>query len=104
MERAIKLFANGQMLLSDINTTGNSQNNKTPLHINPSTGKESSVPLAFSDANWGVQTRAYITSISRLPDSVIYCNSELTQNLAMKRHGTWMEVDDKTEDEQALIF
>ncbi|KAG1860261.1 hypothetical protein DFJ58DRAFT_726050 [Suillus subalutaceus] len=67
MERAIKLFANGQMLLSDIATAGNGRNNKTPLHINPSTGKESSVPLA------------------RLPDSVIYRNSELAQSLAMKR-------------------
>ncbi|KAG1862696.1 hypothetical protein F4604DRAFT_1683836 [Suillus subluteus] len=104
MERAIKLFANGQMLLSDINTAGNGRNNKTPLHINPSTGKESSVPLVFSDTNWGVQTRAYITSISCLPDSVVYRNSELAQNLAMKRCGIWMEVDDETEDERALIF
>ncbi|KAG1836867.1 hypothetical protein DFJ58DRAFT_846709 [Suillus subalutaceus] len=104
MERAIKLFANGQMLLSDIDTAGNGRNNKTPLHINPSTGKESSVPLAFSDANWGVQTRAYTTSISRLPDSVVYRNSELAQSLAMKRRGTRMEVDDETEDERALIF
>ncbi|KAG1727912.1 hypothetical protein EDD22DRAFT_789217 [Suillus occidentalis] len=104
MERAIKLFANGQMLLSDIDTAGNGRNNKTLLHINPSTGKESSVPLVFSDANWGVQTRAYITSISRLPDSVVYRNSELAQSFAMKRHGTRMEVDDETEDERALIF
>jgi hypothetical protein len=99
IEHAIKLFTNGQMLLSDINTAGNGRNNKTPLHINLSMGKEISVPLAFSDTNWGVQTRAYIMSISRLPDSVIYCNSELTHNLAMKRCGTWMEVDDQTEDE-----
>ncbi|KAG2062200.1 hypothetical protein BDR06DRAFT_1027435 [Suillus hirtellus] len=104
MEHAIKLFANGQMLLSDIDTAGNGQNNKTLLHINLSTGKESSVPLAFSDTNWGMQTRAYITSISCLPDSVIYHNMELTHNLAMKRRSTQMEVDDQTEDEQALIF
>ncbi|KAG1905400.1 uncharacterized protein F5891DRAFT_976338 [Suillus fuscotomentosus] len=92
------------MLLSDIDTVGNGQNNKTPLHINLSMGKESSVPLAFSDINWGVQTRAYIMSISRLPDSVVYHNAELTHNLAMKRRGTWMEVDDQTEDERALIL
>ncbi|KAG2050397.1 hypothetical protein BDR06DRAFT_891700 [Suillus hirtellus] len=104
MEHAIKLFANGQMLLSNIDTAGNGQNNKTPLHINPSMGKESSVPLAFSDTNWGMQTRAYIMSISHLPDSVVYRNVELTHNLAMKRCGTQMEVDDQTEDEQALIF
>ncbi|KAG1723597.1 uncharacterized protein EDB91DRAFT_1015979, partial [Suillus paluster] len=57
----------------------------TPLDINPSMGKESSVPLAFSDANWGMQTRSYIMSISHLLDSVVYQNSELAQNLAMKR-------------------
>jgi hypothetical protein len=99
MEHAIKLFAIGQMLQSDIDTAGNGRNNKTLLHINLSMGKESSVPLAFLDANWGMQTKAYIMSISRLLDLIVYRNSELAQNLAMKRRGTQMEVDNETEDE-----
>ncbi|KAG1878853.1 hypothetical protein F4604DRAFT_1579814 [Suillus subluteus] len=99
MECAIKLFANGQMLLSDINTAGNGQGNKTPLDINLLMGRESSIPLAFSDANWGAHTRSYFMSINHLPDLVILRNLELAQSLAMKRHGTQMDVDDKSEDE-----
>ncbi|KAG2097999.1 uncharacterized protein F5147DRAFT_656235 [Suillus discolor] len=78
MEHAIKLFANGQMLLSDIDTAGNCRNNKTLLHINLSMDQglhHIYQPLA------------------------IYCIAELAHNLAMKRCGTWMEVDDQTEDE-----
>ncbi|KAG1787880.1 uncharacterized protein HD556DRAFT_1206237, partial [Suillus plorans] len=63
MERAIRLFVNGHMLLGDINTAGNSQGNKTPLDVNLSTGNQSSVTLAFSEANWGAHMRAYMTSI-----------------------------------------
>ncbi|KAG2340121.1 hypothetical protein BDR05DRAFT_1002702 [Suillus weaverae] len=82
MECAIKLFSNRHMLLS----------------------KESSVPLAFSDANWGMHTRSYMMSINCLPDSVILQNSELAQSLTMKRHGMRMDVDEESEDEQVLIF
>ncbi|KAG1811796.1 uncharacterized protein BJ212DRAFT_1277310 [Suillus subaureus] len=71
MEHTIQLFTNGHMILSDIDTAGNGQGNKTPLDINPSTGKESSMPLAFSDTNWGVHTQAYTVSINCLPHSVI---------------------------------
>ncbi|KAG1865179.1 hypothetical protein C8R48DRAFT_601432 [Suillus tomentosus] len=100
MERAIRLFANGNLLLSDIDTSGNGRGNKTPLNINPSTGRESSIPLAFSDANWGAHTRAYMKSINCLPDSVIIRNSELAQSLAMKRRGTRMDtMDEESEDE-----
>ncbi|KAG1737097.1 uncharacterized protein EDB91DRAFT_1055236, partial [Suillus paluster] len=103
IEHAIRLFANGHILLSNIDTAGNSRGNKTPLDINPSMGKQSSVPLAFSDVNWGAHTRSYMSSINHLPDSVILQNSELTQALAVKRHGTRMDVNKESEDEQALI-
>ncbi|KAG2740491.1 hypothetical protein P692DRAFT_20668347, partial [Suillus brevipes Sb2] len=63
MERAIRLFADEHMVLCDTDTAGNGRGNKTPLDINPSTGKESSVPLAFSDTNRGAHTRAYSMSI-----------------------------------------
>ncbi|KAG1732928.1 uncharacterized protein EDB91DRAFT_1251655 [Suillus paluster] len=89
MERAIRLFANEHILLSNIDAAGN--------------GKQSSVPLAFSDVNWGAHTRSYMTSINHLPDSVILQNSELAQALAVKRRGTWMDVDKESEDERALI-
>ncbi|KAG1903745.1 uncharacterized protein F5891DRAFT_977315 [Suillus fuscotomentosus] len=72
MERAIRLFINGHMLLGDINTSGNGRGNKTPLDVNPSTGNQSSVPLAFSEANWGAHTRAYMASITCLSDSGPY--------------------------------
>ncbi|KAG1725897.1 uncharacterized protein EDB91DRAFT_1061920 [Suillus paluster] len=103
MERAIRLFANEHILLSDIDATGNGRGNKTPLDINLSAGKQSSVPLAFSDVNWGAHTRSYTTSINRLPDLVILRNSELAQALAVKRHGTRMDVNEESEDERALI-
>ncbi|KAG2368726.1 hypothetical protein BDR07DRAFT_1269223 [Suillus spraguei] len=103
MEHAIQLFADGHMFLCDIDTAGNGRGNKTPLDINPSTGKESSVPLAFSDTNWGAHTRSYTRSINCLPYSVILRNSELVQNLAMKRRGLWTDVDEESEDERALI-
>ncbi|KAG1886827.1 uncharacterized protein F5891DRAFT_1200678 [Suillus fuscotomentosus] len=70
MERTIRLFVNGHMLLGDIDTSGNGRGNKTLLDINPSTGNQSSIPLAFSEANWGAHTRAYMVSITCLPDSV----------------------------------
>jgi hypothetical protein len=104
MECAIKLFAKGHMLLSDIDTIGNGRGNKTPLEVNPSTGKESSIPLAFSDVNWGAHTRAYTVSINCLPDLVILQNSELAYSLAMKRRGTRADVDEESEDECALIY
>ncbi|KAG2155361.1 uncharacterized protein EDB93DRAFT_1080411 [Suillus bovinus] len=88
MEHAIKLFFKRSMLLRNIDTTGNSQNNKTPVDINLSMDKESSVLLVFSDANWGAYTRSYIMSINYLLDSVIFQNLELTQNLIIKRHST----------------
>ncbi|KAG1900238.1 uncharacterized protein F5891DRAFT_935124, partial [Suillus fuscotomentosus] len=64
IEHVIRLFANGNLLLSDIDTSGNGRGNKTPLNINPSTGRESSIPLAFSDSNWGAHIRSYIRSIN----------------------------------------
>ncbi|KAG2156785.1 uncharacterized protein EDB93DRAFT_1079184 [Suillus bovinus] len=103
MECAIKLFADNHMFLCDIDTTGNGRGNKTPLDINPSMGKESSVPLAFSDSNWGAHTRAYMVSINRLPHLVILQNSEFVQSLAMKKHGSQMDVNEETDDERALI-
>ncbi|KAG2112597.1 uncharacterized protein F5147DRAFT_572319 [Suillus discolor] len=105
MERAIRLFINGHMLLGDIDTSGNGRGNKTPLDVNPSTGNQSSVPLAFSEANWGAHTRAYMASITRLPDSVLIRNSELAQSLATKRRGgARMDVDEESGDERAFIF
>jgi hypothetical protein len=87
------------MLLGDINTAGNGQGNKTPLDVNPSTGNQSSIPLAFSEANWGAHTRAYMESIKCLPDSVLIRNSELAQSLTMRRCGMWTDVDEQSEDE-----
>ncbi|KAG2116423.1 uncharacterized protein F5147DRAFT_568182 [Suillus discolor] len=104
MERAIRLFVNGHMLLGDIDTAGNGRGNKTPLDVNPSTGNQSSVPLAFSEVNWGAHMRAYMASIKRLPDSVLIRNLELAQSLAMKRRGAQMDVDEESGDERALIF
>ncbi|KAG2058727.1 hypothetical protein BDR06DRAFT_875189 [Suillus hirtellus] len=51
MEYAIRLFVNGHMLLGDIDTSGNDQDNKTPLNISSSTGNQSSIPLASSEAH-----------------------------------------------------
>ncbi|KAG1779374.1 hypothetical protein EV702DRAFT_966501 [Suillus placidus] len=77
---------------------------KVPQKPNKSTGKESTVSFAFSDANYGAKTRAYMTSIARFREPVIRKIWGHAHEVAAKRRGAPEIQDDDSEDERALIF
>ncbi|KAH7924427.1 hypothetical protein BV22DRAFT_1013272 [Leucogyrophana mollusca] len=107
MERALKLFADGDILLGDIDVNSKGKLAKTPHKHNKSTGKESSALLAFSEANWGSATRAYMKSINRHGEELISAVSELARNITLKRCGVSTRnapvIEDDSADERAFI-
>ena len=107
MERALKLFADGDILLGDIDVNSKGKLAKTPHKHNKSTGKESSALLAFSEANWGSATRAYMKSINRHGTELVSSVSELARNITLKRRGVPTRnapvIEDDSADERALI-
>ncbi|KAG1857465.1 hypothetical protein F4604DRAFT_1530723, partial [Suillus subluteus] len=56
LERALKLVADKEKKGMAL---------KTPVRLNKATGKESSVPLAFSKLNWGAFMQDYYLSLVR---------------------------------------
>ncbi|KAG2133757.1 hypothetical protein DEU56DRAFT_738943, partial [Suillus clintonianus] len=103
VEHAVKLLAEGRMILSDIDTTRRGRG-KAPQAHNKSTGKDSTIPLAFSDANYGQITRSYLAAIEHQPESVLLEISELALSIAMKRSGMPTDMNgEESQDERALI-
>ncbi|KAG1726714.1 uncharacterized protein EDB91DRAFT_1086689 [Suillus paluster] len=95
VERAVKLLAEGHMILSEIDTTHRGRG-KAP--------QDSTIPLAFSDANYGQITRSYLAAIERQPESVLLEISELALSIAMKRSGVPTDMNgEESQDEHALI-
>ncbi|KAG1897581.1 uncharacterized protein F5891DRAFT_956932 [Suillus fuscotomentosus] len=76
---------------------------KVPHSLNKSSGKISGSRKAFSDTNFGVMTRRYMTSINRLQDSVIQDIWEQAKKIAFKRRSAPSAPDEDSEDERALI-
>ncbi|KAH7903153.1 hypothetical protein BJ138DRAFT_1131478 [Hygrophoropsis aurantiaca] len=113
MERAIKLFADKNIFLGDIDVNGKGKPAKALHKHNKSTGKESSMFLAFSETNWGVITNSYTRSIiNRHGEELIVAVSDRAREIASKRRGlparTTARVaattnEDDSEDERALI-
>ncbi|KAG1737114.1 uncharacterized protein EDB91DRAFT_1249763 [Suillus paluster] len=103
VERAVKLLAKGCMILSEIDTTRRGRG-KAPQAHNKSMGKDSTIPLAFSDANYGQITRSYLAAIERQPESVLLEISELALSIAVKRSGVPTDMNsEESQDERALI-
>ncbi|KAH7923127.1 hypothetical protein BV22DRAFT_1016024 [Leucogyrophana mollusca] len=106
MERALKLFAEGNIMLKDINIASKKPA-KTPIKLNKATGKDSSAPLAFSEINWGHATRAYMKSINRHGNDLVVSISNLAHNIVLKRRGPPINDDEfndnGSEDERAMI-
>jgi len=65
LERAIRLFYKGELLVNDQISTRGKATAKTPLKSKKASEKESSTNLAFSDLNWGSCTRQYFISVAR---------------------------------------
>ncbi|KAH7917801.1 hypothetical protein BV22DRAFT_1025738, partial [Leucogyrophana mollusca] len=106
LERALKLFIDGDVKLSDIDLTKSGKKTKIPPKHNKVTGKDSTAVLAFSDVNWGTQTRCYMTSIGRRHPHVISYTTEKARTIAkMRRSGGSSQADanEASEDERALI-
>ncbi|KAG1889254.1 hypothetical protein F4604DRAFT_1673935 [Suillus subluteus] len=89
-------------LIVQVNSKGKAI--KVPHSLNKSSGKISGSRKVFSDTNFGVMTRCYMTSINRLQESVLQDVWGQAKEIALKRHGAPSTVDDDSEDECALIF
>ncbi|KAG2086535.1 uncharacterized protein F5147DRAFT_659192 [Suillus discolor] len=102
VERAIRLIAS-ETLVSKLEVNSKGKAVKVPHSLNKSSGKISGSRKAFSDTNFGVMTRCYMTSINRLQDSVIQDIWERAKEIAFKRRGAPSAPDEDSEDERALI-
>jgi len=108
MERALCLFADGDIVVGDIDVSGKRKGVRPPVKHNKVTGKESGAVLSFSEINWGAITRSYMKAINRQGDKVISVVSKLANTIATKRRGTpstrsvllYVDSDD---DERAMI-
>ncbi|KAH7903773.1 hypothetical protein BJ138DRAFT_992871, partial [Hygrophoropsis aurantiaca] len=86
LERGLKLIIDGNIKLSDIDLSGKN-NTKIPRKKNKATGKQSTTTLAFSEPNWGTQTRDYMTSIMTRHRQSILVTTGLARHVAKGRRG-----------------
>ncbi|KAG1775764.1 hypothetical protein EV702DRAFT_1198963 [Suillus placidus] len=103
VERALHLIVD-KGKNGDVEVVSGRRAVKVPQKPNKSMGKESTVSFAFSDANYGAKTRAYMTSIARLREPVIRKIWGHAHEVAAKRCGGPEIQDDDSEDEHTLIF
>ncbi|KAH7912048.1 hypothetical protein BJ138DRAFT_1100611 [Hygrophoropsis aurantiaca] len=97
MERALRMFANGDILLQDIDLSSKGKKAvKIPLKHNKATGKDSRAVLSFSDLNWGDATRSFMKSLNRHGEETILSVSSLARNVVTKRRRSAIkeELDD----------
>lgn len=107
MERALRLFADGDIVMNDIEVNSKRKAVRPPTKHNKATGKESGTVLAFSEANWGHVMKSYMTSINNLGDGVIEAVSKHAHIIAAKRRNAptnlRLALDEESEDERACI-
>ncbi|KAG1878919.1 hypothetical protein F4604DRAFT_1579689 [Suillus subluteus] len=104
MECALKLIGLDNTLVSELEVDSKGKAVKVPHSLNKASGKNSNAQKAFSDTNYGVATRDYMKSINRLKDSVLQDIWEQMKEIAVKRRGVPLTLDEDSEDERALIF
>ncbi|KIK32331.1 hypothetical protein CY34DRAFT_19126 [Suillus luteus UH-Slu-Lm8-n1] len=102
VEHAIRLITS-ETLVSELEVNSKGKAIKIPHSMNKSSGKISSSRKAFSDTNFGVMTRWYMTSINRLQESVLQDVWGRAKDIALKRRGAPPAADEDSEDERVLI-
>ncbi|KAG1875823.1 hypothetical protein F4604DRAFT_1581771 [Suillus subluteus] len=103
MERALDIIS-GDTRVSELKFNSKGKAVKVPHSLNKVTGKPSSALKAFSDTNYGEVTRGYMKSINRLRESVLQDVWERTKEIAVKRRGAPIILDEDSDDERALIY
>ncbi|KAG1869646.1 hypothetical protein F4604DRAFT_1577596 [Suillus subluteus] len=103
MERALDIIS-GDTRVSELKFNSKGKAIKVPHSLNKVMGKPSSALKAFSDTNYGEATRGYMKSINRLRKSVLQDVWERTKEIAVKRRGAPIILDEDSDDERALIY